>query len=373
MHPSRSGFRRRARATPSPGFPLWARSWARTSRSTISRDARPSTARSSECWRRSPRSTSRSRKRSPPRSGSPSSERRGGAGRAARAPRQSIGHGRGCPERDDPARAPDRGHGHGGAGLSPRPGARQGARGPRVGGRRRTGGGRRPHAARTGRARDLGISSGPPTTRGRAPARRLVSRSREAAERRPRQGSADGRQDSDASVRSRLQAGAGSLGRPTIRRRGRRFADDESRADLQPCRVPRGLVDDACEEVDGHPTDLLERLVDGRQGRDRDLRHHGVVEADDGEILRDADPSRPRLLEHRHRHLVVAGEDGRRTIRGSRSCAAASRPWMVRNSPYVSSAGSGRIPAADSAARYPLVRSSVATNPGIPLISPIRR
>ena len=43
-------------------------------------------------------------------------------------------------------------------------------------------------------------------------------------------------------------------------------------------------------------------------------RHHRVVEADDGEVLGDTDPARPRLLEHRDRHLVVAGEDGRRTL-----------------------------------------------------------
>ena len=76
----------------------------------------------------------------------------------------------------------------------------------------------------------------------------------------------------------------------------------------------RWFSSSAHQQAHGHPPHLGERLAHGRQAGDDDLRQLGVVEADDGEVVGNAQSAGPSRPHHSDRNVVVEREDRGRWI-----------------------------------------------------------
>src|SRR5581483_1592151 len=115
---------------------------------------------------------------------------------------------------------------------------------------------------------------------------------------------------------SSVSRGPGPRGRTTTRSaetaRRRRVADDESRERLEVQRLDRLLAHQPYEQVDGRRAYLRERLPHRRQRRLDDGGVVAVVESDNRELVRDADPAGACRAHRADRDHVAEGEDRRR-------------------------------------------------------------
>src|SRR5581483_9654735 len=102
-------------------------------------------------------------------------------------------------------------------------------------------------------------------------------------------------------VRSTFRLGAGRSGR---------LADDEARGELDVERLEAVALEEAHEEADRGAAHLGERLAHGGERRRHDRRMLDVVEADDGEILGNAQAAGARGADRADRVVVVEREDG---------------------------------------------------------------
>ena len=174
-------------------------------------------------------------------------------------------------------------------------------------------------AARAPRRGDLVRAPRPAATRGRPPARRVLSR--RYADRGSRRGAC---RLADERVACRLPAGSGAGGGSSMMRARRLTAMRPTSSSGWWMVVIAGIA--ICDTVvSSKPT--TERSSGIRRPRAR------------------ASWSTATAISSLHAKMAV-GRSGR-----SRSCAAAALPSTVRNSPHASSVGSGRMPAADSVAR----------------------
>lgn len=138
------------------------------------------------------------------------------------------------------------------------------------------------------------------------------------------------------------------------RRRGGRGCgggpDDELGGQFHPVAV-QGIARGEPEQgAQGRAADLGEGLPDGGQGRGRGAGGGGVVEADDADVLRYAQPLDPGGLDDTEGLKVVGGEDGRgRIVEGEEFQGGLVRGFEAEG-PRLMRWGSGVRPAPLSAA-----------------------
>src|SRR5439155_2138486 len=111
------------------------------------------------------------------------------------------------------------------------------------------------------------------------------------------------------------RSAAATAARTSVRRRARRLADDEPRRQLDAKRVDALALEDPDQQRDPHPPELGKRLADGGQTRRDDKRLLGVVEPDDGDVLRHGEAALAYSVERADRDVVVEPEDRGRRVR----------------------------------------------------------
>src|SRR6188474_598535 len=126
--------------------------------------------------------------------------------------------------------------------------------------------------------------------------------------------------------------GRTSMRRLALRRWARGLTHDELRGELDSEGLDALALEHARQEAHSGPTELGERLSDGRQRRAHDGGEVTVVEADHRQVVRHREPALPRRTEDARGHVVVRREDRGRwlgKIEEQTSCCDAARNLEV--------------------------------------------